>query len=79
MGARGHRLHRMLSRDVLDDEPLGLAQRLASRLLGCERGAELRLVARTSQEQHQMASDREGRLAVEVLLDERQGEVHSRP
>ena len=59
------------------DRALDLAQRLALGLLRGQRGAELRLVAGAAQEQHEVAGDREGRVAVEVFLDERQREVHA--
>ena len=48
-----------------------------SALLRGERGAELRLVAGTAQEQHEVTRDRERGVAVEILLDEREREVHA--
>ena len=77
MGARGHRLDAVIAGDVLEHQALHLAQRLAVGLLRGERGAELRLVSRSAQEQHELAGDREGDVAVEVLLDEREREVHA--
>ena len=77
VGALGQRLHREVPGEVLDDVAAHLAQRLAHRLLRGECGAELRLVAGTAQEQHQMASDRQRGVAVEVFLDQRQREVHA--
>ena len=59
--SRGHRLDRVLAGDVLDDAALDLAQRLARGLLRRERRAELRLVARPAQEQHEMPRDRQRR------------------
>ena len=73
-----HRLDRVLARDILDDLSLDLAKRLARRLLRCERGAELRLVAGPAQEQHQVASDRQRSVTIQVLLHERQRKVHPR-
>ena len=75
--ALGHRVDGVLAADVLDDAALHLAQRLALGLLGGERGAELRLVAGTAQEQHEVASDRQRKLAAVVFLDEREREVHA--
>src|SRR5439155_1980255 len=66
----------VLAGHVLDDLALDLAQRLALGLLGGERRAELRLAARAAQEEHKMARDRERGLPVEVLLDERERQVH---
>ncbi len=77
VGARGHRLDGVIAGDVLEHGALDLAQRLALGALGGERGAELRLVAGTAQEQHEVAGDRERGVAVEVLLDEREREVHA--
>jgi cell division septum initiation protein DivIVA len=76
VGARGHRLDGVILGDVLEEEAQGLAQRLALGLLGGERGAELRLVAGTAQEQHEVTGDRKRGRAVEVVLDEREREVH---
>ena len=67
---------RVIAGDVLEHRPLDLAQRLALGPLGDERGAELGLVAGAAQEQHEVTRDRERGLPVEVLLDERQREVH---
>ena len=75
---RSHGLDRMLGGDIVDDQPLDFAQRLSSRLLSGKRGAELRLVAGAAQEQHQMTGDHQRGVAIEILLHERQREVHPR-
>ncbi|MEA2201943.1 MAG: cyclohexyl-isocyanide hydratase [Solirubrobacteraceae bacterium] len=77
VGARGHRLDGVILRDMLNDESHGLAQRLALGLLGGERRAELRLVSGTAQKQDEVTCDRERRVAVQVLLHERERQVHA--
>ena len=77
VGASGHGVDGVIAGDVLEQRPLDLAQRLAIGPLSGERGAELGLVAGTAQEQHEVAGDGEGGVTVEVLLDEREREVHA--
>ena len=77
VGARGHRLDGVLAGDVLEHEALNLAQRLAPGRLRGERRAELRLVSGAAQEHHELAGDGEGQVAIEVLLDERESQVHA--
>ena len=77
VGALGQHLHREVPREVLHDDSAAPPAGLAPRLLRGERGAELRLVAGPAQEQHKVAGDRKRGLAVEVLLDQRQREVHA--
>ena len=74
--ARCHRLDGVVLGDVVGHEAKRFAQRLARGLLGDECCAELGLTSRAAQEQHEPAGDGEGGLAVEVLLDERQRQVH---
>jgi F0F1-type ATP synthase membrane subunit b/b' len=74
--ALGHGLDAVIAGDVLDDASLHLAQRLALGLLGGERGAELRLVAGAAEEQDEVAGDGQRELAVVVVLDQRQREIH---
>ena len=59
------------------DPLLQLAQRLALGGLRGELGAELRLPAGALHEQHEPARDLERRRAAEVLLDQREREVHA--
>ena len=77
VGARCHRLDTVIAGDVLEHGALDLAQRRTLGLLRREGRAELRLVAGAAQEQHEVARDRERCVAAEVLLDERQREVHA--
>ena len=64
--------------EVLGDPGLELAQRLALGGLGASWRAELRLAAGALEEHDEPAGDLERDLAAEVLLDERQREVHAR-
>ena len=77
VGELRERLDRQVGREVLHRVALHLAQAVTRGRTRGERGAELRLVARPAQEQHQVARDRERRVAVEILLDHRQREVHA--
>ncbi len=77
VGELRERLHRQVGREVLHRVALHLTQTVPRGRARGERGAELRLVAGPAQEQHEVARDRERRVAVEVLLDHRQREVHA--
>ena len=77
-GARGERLDAEVVPGVGGDPALEVAQTVALRRLRGELGAELRLVPRPSQEEHQPAGDGERGLVAEVVLDEREREVDAR-
>ena len=76
-GARGERGHREVGVEVVGDPGLQLAQRLALGGLRGELRAELRLAAGALQEQHEPARRLERDLAAEVLLDQRERQVHA--
>ena len=63
---------------MLGDPRLQLAQRIARRDLRAELRAELRLPARPLHEQHELARGRQRDVAAEVVVDEREREVHAR-
>ena len=77
-GARGERLDAEVVPGVGGDPALEVAQTVALRRLRGELDAELRLVPRASQEEHQPAGDGERGLVAEVVLDEREREVDAR-
>ena len=76
-GALGERLDAQVGVEVVGDPGLQLAQRAALGELRREVGAELGLAAGALEEEDQPAGDLDGDLAAEVLLDQRQGEVHA--
>ena len=82
--ARAHRDPLRQRRDravgvgMVDDPGLQLAQRLAIRRLGCELGAELRLAAGAAEEEHHLPRGVERDLAAEVVLHQRERQVHAR-
>jgi len=68
-------LHREVVRRVLGDPLLHVAQRHPAGDLGRELGAELSLVARAPEEHHEGAGHGERRVAAEVILHQREGQV----
>jgi hypothetical protein len=67
---------RQVLAEMVGDPCLKLAQRLPLGDLGRQLRAELRLAARTLQEEHEPAGNLERRAAAEVLLDQCEAEVH---
>ena len=63
---------------MVGDPLLHVAQRVAVRDLRGELRAELRLIAGAAQEEHEPAGDGERDVATEVVLDQRECEVHAR-
>ena len=75
--APGEGRHGQVLVEVVRDPRLELAQRRALGHLRGELRAELRLAARALEEHHEPARDLERHVAAEVLLDEREREVHA--
>ena len=64
--------------EVLEDERRDVAQLRRLLLLPLQRRAELRLIPRTAQEQHQPLGDRHRHAVAVVLLDQRQRQIDAR-
>ena len=77
-GAPRQRRHGQVGVEVVRQPLLELAQRLAVGHLSGELGAELGLPAGTLEEQHEPAGGLERHVAPEVLLHQREREVHAR-
>jgi hypothetical protein len=77
-GARGQRVDRAVGARVVEDPALEVADLVAVGELGTELDAELRLVARAPEEQHEHAGDDQRHVAPQVVLDQRERQVHPR-
>src|SRR4051812_45809890 len=75
-GALGERRHGQIGVEVRGHPFLEVPQRLALGDLRPEMRAELRLAAGAADEEHEPAGGLERHLAPEVLLDQREGQVH---
>jgi hypothetical protein len=63
---------------VIGHPLLQLGERLAIAELGLQLRAELRLSARTLEEEHELSGDQPGHLGPAILLDQSEGQVHAR-
>src|SRR6266702_897760 len=76
-GPRGKRLHRQVKRQMIEDPMLDRLDAPFGRHLGGKVGAELRLAARSLQEDNQPARDGERNIASVIVLYQLQCEVDS--
>ena len=74
--ASGERVDRVVGLRMLHDPGLQVAQRVPLGHLAGELRRELGLTARPLEEEHHRAGDLEGQLAIDVVLDEGEREVH---